>query len=308
MMAGGAEEAFVEVVVVDEVPVQQRNEAGSIRPGKGVRQSLLRDDAPDGLSFTVSRNTWLPGPDAATSPRHHHAFQQIRWTEDGSVNFGPDQYVLAGDIAYFPKGAYYGPQKRESGTVVTIQFGFNGEKQHGSAKWDKYQAEALERLRARGTFEDGLFIEVDPETGERRVSDSVQALYEEQYRAHTGEDFVVPAEGYDAAILMHPQAFDYAQASPGVEIRNMGRFFDHPGPAADVRFAMVRLTDGGSHTFGADRAQVAWTISAGLWVEGGSYPRHTWLYSPRDEKLQVSGVDGVELHVVEFPCLDLPSD
>lgn len=298
----------MEVVVIDEVPVQERNEAGSIRPGKGIRQSLLRDDAPDGLTFTVSRNTWLPGPDAASSPRHHHAFQQIRWTEEGAVNFGPDQYVRAGDIAYFPKGAYYGPQNRESGTVVTVQFGFNGEKQHGSAIWDKYQAEALKRLRARGSFEDGLFIEIDPETGERRVSDSVQALYEEQYEAHTGEKFVVPAEGYDAAILMHAKAFDYYEASPGVEIRNMGRFFDHSGPDADVRFSMVRLTDGGAHMFGPERAQIAWSISAGLQIGGRAYPALTWIYSPRDEKLQISGVDGVELHVVEFPHLDLPSD
>jgi hypothetical protein len=298
----------VEVVVVDEVPVQQSNEAGAIRPGKGVRQSLLRDDAPDGLSFTVSRNTWLPGPHAATSPRHHHSFQQIRWTEDGAVNFGPDQYVLAGDIAYFPKGAYYGPQNREGGTVATVQFGFNGEKQHGSAIWDKYQAEALERLRARGTFADGLFIEIDPETGEQRVSDSVQALYEEQYFASTGEKFVVPAEGYDAAILMHPKAFQYYEASPGVEVRNMGRFFDHPGPDGDVRFSMLRLTDSSPHLLGPERAQIVWSISAGLQIDGKTYPRHTWIYSPRDEKAQISGVDGVELHVIEFPRLELATD
>jgi hypothetical protein len=297
----------LDVVVVDEVPVQQSNAAGTIRPGKGIRQSLLRDDAPDGLSFTVSRNTWLPGPDAATSPRHHHAFQQIRWTEDGAVNYGPDQNVLAGDIAYFPKGAYYGPQNRESGTVATVQFGFNGEKQHGSALWDNYQAEALERLRARGHFEDGLYIEIDSQTGERRISDSVQALYEEQYEAHTGEKFVVPAEGYDAAILMHTRAFEYYRASPGVEIRNMGRFFDHAGPDGDVRFSMVRL-DGGSFLFGPERAQIMWTISPGLEIDGRVYPARTWIYSPRDEKVQVAGSQGVELHVVEFPKLDLPTD
>jgi hypothetical protein len=295
----------MDVVAAEEVPVQERNEASSIRPGKGIRQPLLRDDAPDGLSFTVSRTTWLPGPDTAKSPRHHHAFQQIRWTENGAVNFGPNQYALTGDIAYFPKGAYYGPQSRESGTVVTIQFGFNGEKQHGTAMWDKYLTESLERLRARGTFEDGLFIEVDPETGERRVSDSVQALYEEQYEAHSGKKFVVPAEGYDAAILMHPTAFEYYPASPGVEIRNMGRFFDHAGPNADVRFYMIRLT-GGSRALGPERAQVAWSISNGLQIDGKTYPQLTWIYSPRDENIQISGVDGVELHVVEFPRLDLP--
>lgn len=298
----------MEIVVVDEVPVQERNEAGSIRPGRGVRQSLLRDDAPDGLSFTVSRNTWLPGPEAAASPRHHHAFQQVRWTEEGAVNFGPNQFVLAGDIAYFPKGAYYGPQHREHGTVVTIQFGFNGEKQHGSALWDKYQAEALERLRARGTFEGGLFIEIDPATGHRQVSDSVQALYEEQYLAHTGEKFIVPSAGYEAAILMHPRAFDYLEVSPGLEVRNMGRFFDHAGPNGDVRFSMLRLTEGGSHVFGPERAQIAWSISAGLRVDGRTYPGNTWLYSPLDDKAHISGVDGVELHVIEFPRLDLPSD
>lgn len=296
----------MEIAVVDEVPIQERNEAGSIRPGRGIRQSLLCDDASDGLSFTVSRNTWLPGPDAATTPRHHHAFQQIRWTEDGAVNFGPDQYVQAGDIAYFPRGAYYGPQTRENGTVATIQFGFNGEKQHGSPMWDQYQAQALERLRARGTFSGGVFTEVDPVTAEQQVKDSVQALYEEQYMLHTGEKFVVPPEGYDAAILMHPKAFEYCEVSPGVEVRYMGRFFDHAGPDADVRFSMLRLTNGGRHVFELSRAQIAWSISPGLQIDDRTYPSKTWLYIPRGEKAQISGVNGIELHVVEFPCLDLP--
>jgi hypothetical protein len=118
----------------------------------------------------------------------------------------------------------------------------------------------------------------------------VDALYAEQYEMHTGQKFVVPAAGYDSAILMHPEAFEYCPAGDGVEIRHLGDFFDHPGPNADVRFSMACLS-GGSYTCAPDRAQVAWTTAPGLRIEGTAYPEHTYVYSPRDEKAELTSSD-----------------
>lgn len=295
----------MEVVVAGDVPEKEgKGSIPSLRSGTSIRQGLLAVDEAEGLSFTVSRTQWLPGDKAARSPRHHHAFQQIRWAEQGTVNYGPGQNIAEGDVAYFPRGTYYGPQDREEGIVITVQFGFNGEKQHGTPFWKRYEAAALERLQARGHFEDGVFVDVDPVTGERHERDSVQALYEEQYEAHTGQKFVVPAEGYDSPILMHPEAFAYYVQAPGVELRPLGNFHDHPGPRGDVRLSMMRLSDGGRYRFLADRAQMAWTKTGGLIIGGKAHPALTFVYSPIGEEVEVTGDAGVEVNLVEFPRLD----
>jgi hypothetical protein len=295
---------LMQIVIAAEVQPDRKNVGSTLRTGATIRQSLLAADTPDGLNFTVNRTEWLSGADANTTPRHHHAFQQIRWAESGSINFAPGQDIAEGDLAYFPRGTWYGPQERDQGISLTIQFGFDGEKQHGSAFWNRYQAGAMEKLRARGTFEDGLFIEIDPATGERRETDSVEALYEEQFAMHTNRKFVIPAAGYEKPILIHPAIAPYYQAEPGVEVKQLGRFFDHPGPHADVRFSMVRLTDRAAFRLGKDRAQIAWTRSAGLWLDGREYPEATYLYSAREEEAEIRGERGVELILVEFPRLD----
>lgn len=294
----------MQIAVVSETEPDRRNEAGTtLRAAKTVRQSLLADDTPDGLTFTVNRTQWFSGENATTTPRHHHAFQQIRWSESGRLNYAPGQYIYPGDIGYFPRGAWYGPQLRDEGVSITFQFGFNGEKQHGSKVWDKYQAEALGRLQKAGTFENGLYVDVDPDTGERRERDSVDALYAVQYEMHTGRKFEVAPEGFDSAILMHPANFEYYQAADGVEIKNFGHFFDHPGLNADVRFGMIRLS-GGAYALGPDRAQVVWSVGPGLVIEGRTYPEGTYLYSQRDEKVEFTGEGPVELYVVTLPRLD----
>jgi hypothetical protein len=79
---------------------------------------------------------------------------------------------------------------------------------------------------------------------------------------------------------------------------------DHPGPDADLRIMVVRLSDGGVYRLGADRAQVAWSTGPGLRVGGSTYPGLTCLYSPLAEEAELSSGAGTELFVVEFPRLD----
>lgn len=292
----------MEVVVAGEVPTWKQNETGSVRPGSAVRQWLFKEEAPDGLNFKVFRSQFQPGSAASTTPRHHHSFQQVRWAEAGQVNYAPGKNIPAGDVAYFPRGTYYGPQLKDQGISIALQLGFGNEHQHGKG-WDSLQGEAMNRLKTRGSFENGVFVEVDPDTGERRECDSVQAVYEEQYAIQTGRKFVVPEEGYDEPILMHSAAFEYYRIAPGVEVKQLGCFFDHPGPNADLRLSMIRLTSGAAYTFGAERGQIAWTRDAGLVIDGKSHPALTYVYIPRDEKAAVSCAALVELNVAEFPKL-----
>ncbi|MTD53109.1 hypothetical protein [Amycolatopsis pithecellobii] len=295
----------MDVVVARDVATQAQDKGtdSSLRPGGVLRQMLFHDNAPDGLSFKFFRSQYLPGDKAFTSPRHHHAFQQLRWTESGEINYGPGQYIRAREMAYFPRGAYYGPQVKDTGVGLLLQLGFHGEHQYGGV-WANVREEAIKRLKEKGTFAEGVFVDTDPDTGERRERDSGQALYEEQYAALTGNKFVVPEEGYDSPILLHPQAFDYYEAAPGVEVKHLGSFFDHPGPHADIRLSVVRLSPGGTYHFGPERGQIAWTTDPGLRVEDSTYPELTYLYSPRDEKAEISAEGTVEIFVVEFPRLD----
>ena len=295
----------MDVVVAADVATQAQDKGSdsSLRPGGVLRQMLFHDNAPDGLSFKFFRSRYQPGDKAFTSPRHHHAFQQLRWTESGEINYGPEQYIRAREMAYFPRGAYYGPQVKDTGVGLLLQLGFHEEHQYGGT-WANVREEAIKRLKEKGAFTEGVYVDTDPDTGERRERDSGQALYEEQYETLTGKRFVVPDQGYDTPILLHPQAFAYYQAGPRLEIKRLACFFDHPGPNGDIRLSVLRLAAGGTYEFGPDRAQIAWTTDAGLCAEDRTYPELTYLYSPRDDKSEISAESAIELFLVELPRLD----
>ena len=286
----------MEIAAVNEVHSEWR--ADVTRKGKTPRKWLLVEEAEDGLSFRLVRSEYQPGDDAFETPRHHHAFQQIRWAERGALNFAPEQYVSEGEIAYFPRGTYYGPQRRDSGVGITLQFGFGREMLGGKNASATYRA-GVEKLKARGRIEGGLFVDIDPETGQERRRDPAEAVAEEI----TGESYRIPSEGYAAPILMHPDAFVYYQAGAGVELKHLGSFYDHAGPNADVIISVLRLSAGGVHKLGGERAQVAWSTGA-LLIGGRNYPDLTCLYSPRSEEIEISSSGTSEIYLVELPRLD----
>ena len=287
----------MEIAVADEVQTEERKDP--TRAGLTKRKWLLRCQAPDGLNFRLIRTQYQEGENAFETPRHHHSFQQIRFAEKGTLNFAPEQYIPEGDIAYFPRGAYYGPQHRDHGIGITVQYGFGAELLGGTEALEVYRR-GVEKLRERGRIEDGVFIDIDPETGTERRRDPYEAFAQDI----AGEKFVISDPGYEAPILMHPRAYAYFQAGPGVEIKHLGGFYDHPGSNGDVRISMIRLSEGGVHRLGADRAQLAWTTDAGLQIGERIYPEVTSLYSPRGEEAALSAADEVELFIVEFPRLD----
>jgi hypothetical protein len=292
-------------VSIIEAPVHIQTRSTSLRTGGTVRQTLLTDNAADGLNFRFIRSQYQGGDAAFESPRHHHAFQQLRFTESGSVNYAPNHDIPAGDLAYFPRGAYYGPQRKDHGAGMLLQFGFHGEHQAGP-EWAQHRATALARLNARGRFDAGVYYERDS-SGAEHTRDANQALYEEQYLAQTGQTFLIPPEGYAEPILMHHDAFEYYQIGPGVRAKQLGHFFDHPGPCADIRISMLELTDSATHPFTADRAQLAWTLDAGLQVDERPYAGPACFYSRRGETTTISvapSATTVELYIVELPRLD----
>jgi hypothetical protein len=293
-------EHVMKIVITAEVPVRAQDPSRAARPGAIIRQVLLTDHAADGLNFRLIRSQYQEGELAFESPRHRHAFQQLRWTESGSVNYAPDQDIPEGDIAYFPRSAYYGPQRKDKGIALLLQYGFGNEFLGGSTGQARGGEQAMAALRARGTFAGGEYTDTDPDTGRPRRRDAVQAIYEER----TQTPFTVPPEGYDTPVLMHTKAFAYYQAAPGVQVRHLGSFYDHPGPHADLRISTVLLTSGGTCRFGPDRANIAWTTTPGLLADGTVYPEMTCLYSPRGDDAAVTTDDSTEMFLIELPRLD----
>lgn len=298
----------MKVLVGADAPVYKqtagKNEIGSVRPGGTIVQQLFSDEAPDGLNFRMLRSHFQPGADAYDTPRHHHAFQQIRWAQSGNLNYAPDKDIPEGDIAYFPKATWYGPQHKATGVSVAIQLGFHGEQQSGPA-WDEVRPMALEALKAKGTIKDGVYTQTDLATGEETVTDSVQALFEMQYELRFGAKWEMPEDGYEHPVLIHPAAFAWFPLSDGIECRKLGNFFDHPGPNADVRLAMLRLASGATYDFSAQRGQIFWNTADGLRIDGTDYPELTFVYSPRGEDATATSTTaGLELVVVELPRLD----
>jgi hypothetical protein len=294
----------MQIGIVEETQPRDQNGGLHVRKGGVGREirRLLEDDAPDGFNFWFARSVNHGGEGAFESPRHKHTFQQIKFAESGAIDVTPGQYIETGGIGYFPRGAYYGPQRREDCVSLVVQYGFNGEHQRGHY-WEDRRAEALERLNARGRIVDGVFIETDPDTGETKTRDSMDALYDERYQMLKSKPLTIPPPAYDAPILMHPSAFTYFEFGPGVELKYLGRFFDQAGPNGDVTISMLRLT-GGTYALRADRPQIAWAVSPGLKVEGRTCPELTSIYSPRGEEGLVAGDDGIEVYMIEFPRLD----
>lgn len=287
----------MDIVVTREAPVLNQTE---VRSGATIRQVLLMGDTADGLNFRLFRSQYQSGDGAFESPRHHHAFQQIRWTESGLVNYGPGQDIPENDIAYFPRGAYYGPQRKEESVGLLLQLGFHGEHQSGP-KWDSIREEAVARLKQRGRIEDGVYIETDASTGEERRIDAAQALYQERFAMHNGRPFVVPSPRYEYPVLMHVGAFEYYPVAPGVEIKRLGDFNDNPGPESNLMISSLRFSGDGAITLDSNRGQVGWAKRPGLSINDRSYPEMTCFYCPRGEEAALSGAPGVEAFIIDLP-------
>lgn len=286
----------MEIAVGSETPIEETRYP--TRVGVNLNQWLLQCEGADGLSFRLYRVQYQDGDNANETPRHHHGFQQIRYAEKGSINFAPNQDILEGEIAYFPRATYYGPQRRDSGIGIFLQYGFGPEMPGGKNSYKIY-SESIRKLRELAVVEDGEVIDLDPVTGEERRRESWQVVAE----AVTGQEYTIPPERYAAPILMHPEAYAYHQVQPGVDVKCLGRFFDHGGPTGDVSLHIVRLSQGSRYRLSADRAQVAWTLSAGLEIADRSYPELTAFYSPLTEAVEVASQNALELFVVEFPRL-----
>ena len=161
-------------------------------PGLKTKSLAFRDDG-------RGNNLWLSLSDMEDgwySPRHMHNFDQIRYVLDGETGF-TDWDLHAGECAYFPAGASYGPQEQHgTASLFTLQFpGANGQYY--------LTPEQVEETVARLRAEDPTFGQggkgVDKQ---RRVRDSYEIVWETHQNA--------PVE-YPVSTFSGPVRFDRSE-------------------------------------------------------------------------------------------------
>jgi hypothetical protein len=176
------------------------------------------------------------------SPRHRHNFDQIRFCLEGAVPLAPRKVLKAGEAAYFPEGAHYGPQQgKEDRVVLVLQFG--GAAGHGYHATEQDQA-AAEEMLAFGTFEGGVFRRTAGEG--RKNQDGFEAIWEYV----TGTKVVYDGPRYAEPVIMKPDGFAWRPGDePGVEHKTLGVFTER-----EVRVEMTRTAAGGRHVIAPENA------------------------------------------------------
>ncbi|PYH97857.1 hypothetical protein BO71DRAFT_372482 [Aspergillus ellipticus CBS 707.79] len=156
---------------------------------------------PENYLFTLAHQTTF------YSPLHRHNFDQFRFAYRGAVSLAPDILLREGELSYHPEGVAYGPQHDTEGErdVLVLQFG--GASGQGYLGFEELE-EAQERLKKKGGFVDGKFVEngdAENEEGgkKKKKKDGYEALWEEM----AGRRLEYPAPRYGAAVVVKPEGF-----------------------------------------------------------------------------------------------------
>jgi len=178
------------------------------------------EDSADNYMLVMSKE-----PRSFYSPRHRHAWDQIRFCLEGSIPIAKDMSVEGGEIAYFPESAYYGPQAGgEDRIVLLLQFG--GASGQGFIGPDRVKQARLELAR-EGHFEGGVYHRHVTEG--RRNWDAYEAIW--LHLKGGALSYAPPV--YKAPIVMRPDALPWLPtAAAGVSLRQIGAF-PHRGLTID---------------------------------------------------------------------------
>lgn len=159
------------------------------------------ENAPESYMMVLAENVGL-----FEMPPHRHPFEQFRYVISGGMKLGPHERLRAGELAYFPEGASYGPQEDEAGPLVlTLQFG--GASGFGYLSPEQYRA-GRAKLRKKGRFEGPVFIR-ELADGKTKRTFSINAIWEEEL----GSKMLIPTPRYERVVYMKPEAFRWIKTA-----------------------------------------------------------------------------------------------
>jgi hypothetical protein len=204
--------------VVQLVRSDRVEHSGSISNHRGggidfVRLHRGRRGSPDNFEWSLIETT----PEFST-PRHRHNFDQLHVVLEGAYSWGPDRWMHAGSLGYFPEGTFYGPQ--QGGRAVRLALQFGGASGQGFMDYDQLR-EGNVALAQRGEFTDGVFTWTDA-AGTRHRADGYEAIWEHV----AGRPVRYPAPRFDTPIVVHPAAMAWrpSRREPGVAVKHAGTF------------------------------------------------------------------------------------
>jgi hypothetical protein len=223
------------------------------------------------------------------SPRHRHAWDQVRYCLEGSLPLGNDITLDAGDVAYFPEGVSYGPQ--ENGTdriVLVLQVG--GVTAQGFLSAAQMRR-AREELSEKGAFEGGVYRRKNGKNGKGKKNEDA---YEAIWRHVTDKPLAYPEPRYKTPIVMRAANFAWGQAVAGVKKKFVGFFVDRCLALDFVSIAEAatwEVTPSGSH--------VLLFVRAGEGCLGGEpYLAETAVRLEGDEVVTFTATKNTEMFVI----------
>ncbi|MPZ40376.1 MAG: hypothetical protein GEU95_20440 [Rhizobiales bacterium] len=226
-------------------------------------------------------------------PRHKHNFDQIRvCLEGGKQNYGEGKWIAPGEIAYFPEGTPYGPEKSDTERLsITLQFG--GASRSGFISSASVQ-KAMDEMKEFGTFEKGIFKRTGQlAPGEKRNQDSYEAIWEHVNK----RKLVYPKPRYGEAILMKPENFDWepSENELGIAKKQLCTFSER-----SLQFSVMKIEPGARGVQPSRGGiQVGFVLHGGGAVNGQGLRKYS-AFSGREE-FELTSEEGMEVLFVGLP-------
>jgi hypothetical protein len=265
--------------------------AVNARVGEVHTKCVREGEVLPGVGYAADCYYYVGGENVFTAPRHHHDFEQIRISMTGVQDFGQGQVTEEGWIAYFPAGAYYGPERIDGASIFQIQW---SDFWVSRTDYDRAYAE----LSEKGEFSEGKFTRVDDD-GDAHAKDALNAIWEHVFQRESS----FPTPRYPQPILMNPDAFDYVVRADGLATKVLGHFTER-----DLTITKIRWDQRAKYVMPDDRTYCMFTNVGSVEVEARQYGRHTVVWSDFGEQVVVSGEPGAEALCIAFPTAEFAPD
>jgi hypothetical protein len=266
----------------------ERRGASAHRPGGVGFVSLLSgvEGQPDNFELTI-----VESEDEYFAPRHRHNFDQLRLMLRGGFGFDPGFEQNEGSIGYFCEGITY-TQKGAKGNVhLLLQFG--GASGSGYMSFRQLYA-AVDELKTRGEFRDGLFFWRDSNGVERKI-DGYQAAWEHVFK----RKLEYPQPRFAHPIILYPERFDWVSepGHDGVQHKMLATFNER-----GASLSMWKLRAGASMLLGcARRQQLHYVMSGTLRCDAAAIRAGDAIATEPGEVLRCEARTEAQFYRIELP-------
>ncbi len=230
------------------------------------------------------------------TPRHRHNFDQIRFSLEGKMSVAPRSFLTAGEIAYFPEGAYYGPQVDTGAFRLGLTLQFGGASGQGYISWEQMD-QGRKALAGQGEFKDGVFRRAAG--AGKKNQDGFEAIWE----AVCGRKLVYPKPRYRAPVMVEPEAFDWRKVGPGIETKQLGMFTER-----GVRMEMTRIDKGARLSVAAEPAiRLLFVMDGAATCGGTEIGKHSVVDVSPNERAEIAATAETQVFTMVLPLLNQES-